>query len=73
MKLQDGWQFDDVVSGLRLRVTDGKKCDVLHIEHIGTPITNNRDFFFDKDGSLDGTGSGVADCDKPELPEKVKP
>ncbi len=65
MKIQDGWQFDDKVSGLRLRVTDGDGLDTLHIEHIGAPIVGNRDFFFDKDGGFDGTGSGV--CRKAEV------
>lgn len=59
MFIKDGWKFEDRVSGLKLTVTDGGSQDVLHIEHIGEPIAGNRDFFFTKDGKLDGTGSGV--------------
>jgi len=58
MFIEDGWEFEDHVSGLKLKVTNGGSQDVLHIERIGEPIVDNRDFFFTKDGKLDGTGSG---------------
>lgn len=60
MKIENGWQFEDAVSGLKLTIVDGKGLDRLHIEHIGKPICDNRDFFFTKDGKFDGTGSAVA-------------
>lgn len=59
MKIKDTWEAFDPVIGLRLTVKAGKKLDTLHIEHIGKPICNNRDFFFGKDGHFDGTGSSV--------------
>lgn len=59
MLISDDFELTDAVSGLRLKVIKGEKQDRLHIEHIGAPICNNRDFFFTKDGELDGTGSGV--------------
>ena len=58
MKIENGWQFEDAVSGLRLTVTEGKSQNRLHIERIGEPICGNRDFWFTKDGEFDGTGSG---------------
>jgi len=60
MKIENGWQFEDHVSGLRLTIIEGKKQDRLRIEHIHEPICDNRDFFFDKDGVFDGTGSGLS-------------
>ena len=60
MKIQDDWQIDDVVSGLRIQIICGKKLNWLHIEELETrPLTNNRDFYFDKEGKFDGTGSTV--------------
>ncbi len=58
MKIQKDWTFEDAVSGLRLSVIEGKQLNHLHIEHFGTkPISGNRDFYFDKNGKFDGTGS----------------
>ncbi len=51
MKIKDGWQFGDGVSGLDFKVKDGRVLDVLTI--------NGRDFYFTKDGEFDGTGSCV--------------
>ena len=58
MKVKDTWEIKDEVSGLKIKVIKGDKLDRLHIEHTGKPISNNRDFWFTKDGKFDGTGSG---------------
>ena len=66
MKIKDGWQFGDGVSGLDFRLRDEKALDVLTI--------NGRDFYFTKDGEFDGTGSGVCVKQKPVMvraPEAV--
>ena len=57
MKIDDGFEIIDAVSGLKIKVIRGKKQNRLHIEHIGKPLANNRDFWFTRDGKLDGTGS----------------
>jgi len=64
MKIKDGFRFDDPVTGLRFKVIKGKKLDRLHVE-LGTPRVprlKNRDFFFTREGELDGTGSSVQWC-----------
>ena len=68
MKISGGWHIDDQVSGLRLTVIEGEQLDHLHIEFVGESIVMNRDFWFDKDGGFDGTGSGMCasrDLDAP--------
>lgn len=55
MQIQDGWEFEDAVSGLKLKVHAG----VLQIERISEPIANNRDFFFTEEGEFTGTGTSM--------------
>lgn len=57
MFINDTWKFEDKVSGLRLTVEPGKGQNCLHIENIGGPMVDNRDFFFAQDGEFVGTGS----------------
>ncbi len=61
MKIKDGFEFDDPVTGLRFKVIRGPKLDRLHVElgEAGAPKIKNRDFFFTRDGEFDGTGSAV--------------
>jgi len=59
MLISSNWEFEDKVSGLKFKVVEGTGQNRLHVEHIGEPIVNNRDFFFDQDGEFDGTGSSV--------------
>lgn len=47
--------INDAVTGLKLTFKVGNRFNILTIEGIKEPVTN-RDFFFTKDGSLDGTG-----------------
>ena len=67
MKINDTWEIEDVVSGLKLKVTPGTKQDRLHVESLtgGTKDDAhpkmNRDFWFTKDGEFDGTGSVVSE------------
>ena len=49
MKINDKWTFKDGVSGLHLVIIPGENLDRLQI--------NGRDFWFDKEGNFDGTGS----------------
>ena len=49
----------DTVSGLKIVVVEGEHQNHLHIEHISTPVVSNRDFWFTKDGTFDGTGSSL--------------
>ncbi len=58
MKINDDWEFDDAVTGLKLTVVTGKKLDRLKIENIQGDV-NNRDFWFDKNGKFNGTGSAT--------------
>ena len=62
MQIKDDFEIDDKVSGLRIQVIRGIKLDRLHIEIIGKPKVNNRDFFFARDGDFDGTGSELDSC-----------
>lgn len=55
MHINDGWVYEDMVTGLTLAVTDGKKQDKLRVT--GVPGEHPRDFFFTKAGNFDGTGS----------------
>lgn len=65
MEINGRWDFDDLVSGLRLSVIEGEHTNRLHIEITGEPpVVNNRDFFFRKDGSFEGTGSAVGEKDE---------
>ena len=59
MKIENTWEIEDKVSGLKIKIVPGKRLDRIHIEYFGEPICKNRDFWFTKDGKFDGTGSGV--------------
>lgn len=59
MKIKKGWRIEDKVSGLRIVTDEGKGLNGIHIEFIGKPKYDNRDFFFKKDGSFDGTSVEV--------------
>ena len=67
MQINDTWEIEDAVSGLRLKVIPGTRQDRLHVESLtgGTAADDhpkmNRDFWFTKDGTFDGTGSVVED------------
>ena len=61
MQIDDTWEIEDRVSGLRLKVVAGEWQNALRIEQIGEPICGDREFFFNKDGSFDGTGSGLVE------------
>ena len=56
---------DSGVSGLKLTLVEGTHLNRIHIEITGTPIVNNRDFYFTKEGELDGTGSAICDDEEP--------
>lgn len=64
MKIKDGFEFDDPVTGLRFKVVNGRKLDRLHVElgKPGAPKIKNRDFFFTREGDFDGTGSATEEC-----------
>jgi N-acetylneuraminate synthase len=59
VQIKDGFEFQDPVTGLCLKVVRGVKLDRLHVEigEAGAPKIKNRDFFFTRDGKFDGTGS----------------
>lgn len=59
MKIKAPFKIEDKVSGLKLEIIEGKALNIIHIEHIGKPISKNRDFYFTKEGDFDGTGSSV--------------
>jgi len=59
MKIKDDWKFKDAVSGLVIEIIKGKELDRLRIKN---PDGTIRDFWFDRDGKFDGTGSLVGPC-----------
>ncbi len=59
MVIQDGFEIEDKVSGLRIKVHTGKNLDRLTIERFAEPLNPHRDFWFTKEGEFDGTGSNV--------------
>lgn len=68
MKIKDDWEIEDHVSGLKIKVIKSKLLNRLHIEKIGEGFLkqgltghDNRDFWFRKDGSFDGTGSIISE------------
>ena len=63
MRIDDNWNFKDLVTGLKFSVIVGKKLDRLHIENLEQGKTDNRDFWFTKNGEFDGTGSALPDCE----------
>lgn len=40
-----------------MRVFEGEKLDCLHVTFTSQPIVGHRDFWFNKEGKFDGTGS----------------
>jgi len=61
MQIKDDFTITDAASGLKITVIKGIALDRLHVEIVGQPSVNNRDFFFDRDGEFDGTGSEIGD------------
>lgn len=63
MKIEDNFEFEDLVTGLRFKVIRGLKLDRLHVElgKPGAPNIKHRDFFFTREGEFDGTGSAVGE------------
>lgn len=61
IKIVDGWEISDSVSGLKITVSKGIKENRLHIEHISMPIVKSRDFWFDADGNSTGLGADLTD------------
>ncbi len=59
MYISDTFELEDKVSGLKLKIIPGEHGGILHIEHIGEPMSFNRDFSFAQNGELTGTGSFV--------------
>jgi len=60
--IEDGWEFEDLVTGIKFKATVGKGLNKIHLDgDFGT--VNNRDFYFTKEGKFDGTSS--ATCDGP--------
>ncbi len=59
MNINDNFELKDGPTGLLLKVVVGKTMDRLHIERFQPEGVRNRDFFFNKDGSFDGTGSSM--------------
>jgi hypothetical protein len=61
MEIKTPFQFVDNASGLKIEILEDKHLNRIHIEHldveIGADVVANRDFYFTKDGSFDGTGS----------------
>ena len=51
---------DVPISGIKLKFLKGKNLNILRI--YGNFEYGNRDFYFDKKGKFDGTGSGVGQC-----------
>ena len=60
MIIDDKWEIEDKVSGLRIKIVKGKTQNRLQVERFAEPIVNNRDFWFTSEGMFDGTGSGCA-------------
>lgn len=56
MQIADNWECDDSgVSGLKLKVKRGESMDRICIQ---VPSSSEyREFWFNRDGSFDGTGS----------------
>lgn len=59
MKINNDFEINDPVSGLKIKVVKGKKLDWLHIERVAEPMVNDRDLYFTKSGHFDGTGSSL--------------
>ena len=56
MKIDDNFELDDMVTGLNLKVVPGvQNCLRIESEQLGFA----REFFFNTDGSFDGTGSDL--------------
>ena len=59
MEINNNFEIKDGPTGLLIKVIPGKTMDRLHIERFQPEGVGNRDFFFNKDGSFDGTGSCI--------------
>lgn len=65
-------EITDVVSGLKITIVEGEHQNRIRINRLQSPgeeqetlgrhsAVTNRDFFFQKDGKFDGTGSFLGD------------
>ena len=55
MIIKDNWKIKDEISGLAIEIQPGEYLDKIHIESLDGKM--NRDFWFTKDGTFDGTGA----------------
>jgi len=60
MLIKDDFKIKDTVSGWEIKVVIGKHLNWIHMEKIGEPVVNNRDFYFTPEGEFDGTGSDAS-------------
>lgn len=61
MQIEDGFELEDRLSGMKIRIERGEHLNRLHIEFAGEREVSNRDFFFTHEGKFDGTGSSASD------------
>ena len=57
MHIEDNFEFEDKLSGMKLQFKKGDHLNSLHIEFTGEREVDNRDFFFTHEGEFDGVGS----------------
>ena len=57
MQIEDNFEFEDKLSGIKIQFRKGEHLNTLHVEFIGDRTVDNRDFFFTHKGTFDGTGS----------------
>ena len=57
MQIEDNFEFEDKLSGMKIQFKKGEFLNTLHVEFIGDHTVDNRDFFFTHEGTFDGTGS----------------
>ncbi len=59
MQIKDGFEFEDKLTGMKIKFKKGEHLNTLHIDFIGDCEVSNRDFFFTPEGEFDGTGSSI--------------
>ena len=57
MQIEDNFEFEDELSGMKIQFKKGEFFNILHIDFIGDRTVDNRDFFFTQEGAFDGVGS----------------
>lgn len=57
MQIEDGFEFEDLLTGMKIKFTEGEFLNTFHVEFTGERKVSNRDFFFTHEGEFDGTGS----------------